>query len=88
MYSQASKNARQRPKLTSPSANIAGSQTNKFIDPSEAAPQGKTTALPRAKSDGRAATQLRWREASSSAGKRAIPIGRVVRKEFVRMAAP
>jgi hypothetical protein len=46
MCSQASKNARQRPKLTSPSANIAGSQTNTFIDPSEAAPQGKTTALP------------------------------------------
>ena len=31
MYSQAVTNTRQTPKLASPSANIAGSQTNKFI---------------------------------------------------------
>jgi hypothetical protein len=64
MYSQPSANSRHTPKLTSPSANIAGSQTTRFIDLSLHPPQRVGAQRPDPRFDARvgdASTVPRWR---------------------------
>ena len=69
MCSQAMANARQTPILASPSANIAGSQTNRFITASyvplgasaqEAAPSGNGGPAPRRKHQPAQPAGRRW----------------------------